>query len=90
MHTQMQFTPGSATAGPMLLNVPLPCSVDLEPGRINHNVPGSFTSWKRYGDRALPPAHGTVVGNRKLKIHEPDHGAEEALRRPEAEMKYGL
>jgi hypothetical protein len=74
----------------MLLDVPLTGAVNLEPGRIDHDVSGSFASGQRYGERALPPAHSTVVGHRELKIHEPDHGAEEALRRPEAKMEHGL
>ena len=60
----MQLTPGSAPAEPMLLNVSFTGSVDLEPGRINHDVSGSFTSGKGYGERALSPVHGTVVGRR--------------------------
>jgi len=90
VNTQMQLTPGSAPAGSMLLNVPLTGPVDLEPDRINHDVSGPFTSRKRYGERALPPAHGTVVGHRYIEIHELDQGAEETLRHTEAEMEYGF
>jgi hypothetical protein len=60
----MQLAPGSSPAEPMLLNVSFTGSVDLEPGRINHDVSGSFASGKGYGKRALPPVHGTVVGRR--------------------------
>ncbi len=90
VNAQMQFTPGSSTTGAMLLDMPLTGAVDLEPGRINHDVSGSFPGGQRYGKRALPPAHGTVVGHRELKIHGPDHGVEKTLCRPEAEMEHGL
>jgi hypothetical protein len=74
----------------MLMDVPFTGAVNLEPGRINHDVPGSFTSGQRYGERALSPAHSTVVGHREFKLHELNHGAEEALGRPEAEMEHGF
>jgi hypothetical protein len=50
INPQMQLAPGSAAAGAMLLDVPLPGAVDLEPGRINHDVSGSFPGGQRYGE----------------------------------------
>ncbi len=44
VNAQMQLTPGPTPIGSMLLDVPFTGSVDLEPGRINHDVSGSFTS----------------------------------------------
>ncbi len=46
INAQMQLTPSPAPVGSMLLNVPFTSAVDLEPGRINHDVSGSFTSRK--------------------------------------------
>jgi hypothetical protein len=42
VNAQMQLSPGSSPAGPILLDVPFISAIDLEPGRINHNVSGSL------------------------------------------------
>jgi len=38
INPEMQFAPGPPPATSMLLDVPLPCSEDTKPGRINDNV----------------------------------------------------
>ena len=38
--SQMKFAPDPSSTASMLVDVPLPCSVDPKPGGINDNVTG--------------------------------------------------
>ncbi len=40
VNSQMKFAPATSSTAPMLVDVPLPCSVDPKTGSINDNVTG--------------------------------------------------
>ena len=40
VNPEMKFAPDTSSTAPMLVDVPLPCSVDSKTGGINDNVTG--------------------------------------------------
>jgi hypothetical protein len=85
---QVQLTPPAARPA-VLLAVPFPLSEQLQAGAVDQQAQGAVWDDLRpaIGKGATTPAQGGVIGNREIKLEQPEHAAGEPFGLPQAQVE---
>lgn len=85
--SQIEVAPKRSLTASMLLDVPLPCSVNSKASGINDMVTRILVQCRRDRDLQCPlsPTIGAIVRDRQVESHEIQHQGHEALRGSQGE-----